>query len=363
MTTAWPSGVIDPHIHLWDPLTTRRVTSGLARAFRPWPRIPRAMRWMAPRADREFIGHPHHVLKPYLPADHRADAAEIPVATVVHIEADWPRDERRDSVDETRWLTTLPFGRDGAPALGALVVHVDPRFDDAGAILDEHLDVSPLVRGVRCVAAHHPDPAVRDFADQPHLLRQPEFLKGFGVVAERDLSFDVWCFAHQLPDALVLAQEYPETTFVLDHYATPVGLLGPRGKSTGRTAEERSAMLARWRDDIAALAALPNVVAKHSGLGMPLLGSDRSRPLAVDSLARLTDHVGPMIRHVHDVFGTDRTMWASNFPIDKAELTFSSTLRLVTEVLGSDVELTKLVRDVSRRVYRIRDVRDEGELS
>jgi L-fuconolactonase len=358
MTTPWPSGVIDPHIHLWDPLTTRRTTSGLARVFRPLPHVPRAMRWVAPRADREFIGHPHHVLKPYLPVDHHADAGEVPVATVVHIEADWPRGERRDSVDETRWLTALPFGQDGAPTLGALVVQVDPRFDDAGAILDEHLAVSPLVRGVRCVASHHPDPGVRDFADQPHLLIEPAFLKGFAALAERDLSFDVWCYSHQLPDVITLAREYPETTFVLDHHATPVGLLGPRGKTTGRTADERSALLATWRDDIAALATLSNVVAKHSGIGMPLLGANRARPLAADDLSELTDQVGPMIRHVHDTFGADRTMWASNFPIDKAELTLPATLRLVTDVLGTDVDLTKLVRDVARRVYRIRDERE-----
>ena len=359
MTTAWPAGVIDPHIHLWDPLTTSRPTAAMARVFRPLPRIPRAMRWVAPRADREFIGHPHHVLKPFLPVDYRADAAEVPVATVVHIQSDWECEERRDVVDETRWVTSLPFGQDGAPSLGALVVHADPRFDDVGAILDEHIGVNPLVRGVRCVAAHHPDPGVRDFADQPHLLDDPAFLKGFAAIAERDLSFEIWCFAHQLPEAHVLAQEYPQTTFVLDHYATPVGLLGPRGKTTGRTAQDRATLLATWHEDVAALAALPNVVAKHSGLGMPLLGSNRSRPLAADAVSEMTDDVAPLIRHVHDVFGADRTMWASNFPVDKAELTLPATLRLVTEVLGSDADLSKLVRDVARRVYRIRD---EGDL-
>ncbi len=356
--TSWPSGVIDPHIHLWDPLTTPRATAAMARVFRPLPRIPRAMRWVAPQADREFIGHPHHVLKPYLPADHRADAAELPVATIVHIQSDWVCEERRDVVDETRWVTSLAFGQDGAPTLGALVVQVDPRFDDAGEILDEHLEVSPLVRGVRCVAAHHPDPGVRDFCDQPHLLSDPTFLKGFAAIAERDLSFEIWCFAHQLPDAITLATEYPEATFVLDHYATPVGLLGPRVKTTGRTAQERTTLLARWHEDVAALAELPNVVAKHSGLGMPLLGADRSRPVVAAAVSEMTDGVAPLIRHVHDAFGADRTMWASNFPIDKAELTLPATLRLVTDVLGSDADLTKLVRDVARRVYRIHDEGD-----
>jgi predicted TIM-barrel fold metal-dependent hydrolase len=239
-----------------------------------------------------------------------------------------------------------------------MVVHADPRFDDAGAILDEHLDVSPLVRGVRCVAAHHPDPGVRDFADQPHLLNDPGFLKGFTAIAERGLSFDLWCYAHQLPDALVLAQEFPETTFVLDHYATPVGVFGPRGKTTGRTDRERSSLVETWRDDVAALGALPNVVAKHSGLGMPLLGANRRRSLAADAVSEMTDQVAPLIHHVHDTFGPDRTMWASNFPIDKPELTLPATLRLITDVLGADADLTKLVRDVARRVYRIRDEGD-----
>jgi predicted TIM-barrel fold metal-dependent hydrolase len=358
MTTSWPAGVIDPHIHQWDPLHTRRHTSTMARLFRPLPRIPRAMRWLAPQADREFIGRPHTALKPYVPPDYRADAGEVPVATVVHMECDWLCVERRDSVDETRWLTTLPFGRDGAPDLGAIVVQVDPRFDDAGAILDEHLAVSPLVRGVRCNASHHPDPKVRDFTDHPHLLRDPDFVKGFAAIAGRGLSFDIWCYSHQLPDTLTLVQEYPETTFVLDHYATPVGLLGPRGASTGRTDGERSSMAAAWHDDIAALAALPNVVAKHSGLGMPIVGADRSRPLEPDSLGPMIDVVGPLIRHVHDVFGPDRTMWASNFPMDKPDLTLPATLRLVTDVLGNDADLPKLVRDVARRVYRIHDEGD-----
>ena len=358
MTEPWPSGVIDPHIHQWDPFTTRRHTSALARAFRPLPHVPRAMRRVAPQTDREFIGHPHHALKRYLPLDYRADASEVSVATVVHVECDWPRPERRDSVEETRWLSTLPFGRDGAPQLGALVVHVDPRFDDAGSILDEHLDVSPLVRGVRSQAAHHPDPGVRDAEEHPHLHQDPAFLKGFSAIADRGLSFDIWCYAHQLPDALVLVQEYPETTFVLDHYGTPVGLFGPRGKHTGRTEQERSALIAAWHDDIAALAAQPNVVAKHSGLGMPVLGAERKRPLTPDTLDAMIDVVAPMIRHVHEVFGSDREMWASNYPMDKPELTIPASLRLVTDVLGSGADLSKLVRDVARRVYRIHDEGD-----
>lgn len=351
--TAWPRDIVDPHIHQWDPLATERVVSREARTFRWLPRVPRVLRWVLPQADREFAGSPHHLLKPYLPVDHRRDCGPVPVGAVVHIEAEWPRRRNADAVGETRWVAALPWGRDGAPTLGAVVVKADPRWPDVGEVLDEHLSASPLVRGVRCSASAHPDPGVRDFCDTPSLYTDPAFLTGFAALAERDLSFELWCYSHQLPDALGLVRAYPDTTFVLDHYGTPVGALGPRGRQTGRTPAERAGILARWRDDVAALAAEPNVVAKHSGLGMPILGHDPRRPVGENALARFADLVAPLVRHLHDSFGAERTMWASNYPIDKPGLTIPASIRLLTDVLGTDADLSGLLAGVAQRTYRL----------
>ena len=353
MLASWPDGIIDPHIHQWDPLTTERVQSKEARLVRALPRIPRVMGAVASKVDREFVGHPHHVLKPYLPDTYRGDAASVPVQSVVHIEAEWVTKKPLDSVGETEWLTTLPFGQGGAPDLGAIVVAADPRWPDVREVLDAHLAASPLVRGVRSKAANHPDPGVRDFADEPGLWLQPAYIKGFAAVAERNLSFELWCYAHQLPDAIGLVREYPETTFVLDHYGTPVGLFGPRGEHTARTEAERTAILERWCDDVAALAEFPNVVAKHSGLGMPLLGVNPRKPRGMESVAYLADQWGPLIRHLHDVFGAERTMWASNFPMDKPTVTIPASVAVLLDVLGTGADPTLLLRDVAARTYRI----------
>lgn len=323
--------------------------------MRPLRTVPRGLRAVMKKADKEFVGNPHHVVKPYLPLDYASDTGEVPVSTVVHVEAAWVAEEPMDTVDETRWVTSLPFGRDGAPSLGAVVVHADPRWPDVGAVLDAHRDASPLVRGVRCSASHHPDQGVRDFEDGPGLHADPVFLKGFASIAERQLSFEIWCYSHQLPDSLVLAREYPDTTFVLDHYGTPVGLFGARGRRTGTTAADREGILGRWRDDVAALAELPNVVAKHSGLGMPVLGHDPARPVDVTSLDQLVDRAAPLVRHLHECFGPDRTMWASNYPMEKSCLTIPAGVRLLTDVLGSDADLPNLLRDVARRTYRIEE--------
>lgn len=348
---AWPAGgVVDPHLHQWDPLSNPSAVTKEARAFRWLPTIPRALRWVLPQADREFVGNPHHVLKPYLPGDYRADTGEVPVSSIVHIEAAWPHEPHRASADETRWISSLPFGTDGAPALGAIVARVDPRWPDAAAVLDEHLEASPLVRGIRCSGAFHPDPGVRDFADDPRIWSRPSFLDGFAAIAERGLSFELWGFAHQLPEALPLVRSYPETTFVFDHYGTPVGLLGPRGK--GKVRQDADA-LARWREDVSALAAEPNVVAKHSGLGMGYLGGDVRRPRTAPLDPSFVDAVAPLVRHLHDAFGSERTMWASNYPVDKPSLGLPASIALLVEVLGSDADPDLLLRDVARRTYRI----------
>lgn len=144
-----------------------------------------------------------------------------------------------------------------------------------------------------------------------------------------------------------------KTPFVLDHYGTPVGLFGPRGEHTARTEAERSAILDRWRDDIATLAEFPNVFAKHSGLGMPVLGDNPRKSRGMESVAFLADRWGPLIRHLHDVFGADRTLWASNFPMDKATVTIPASVAVLLDVLGSDADPDLLLRDVAARVYRI----------
>ncbi|MDT4915563.1 MAG: hypothetical protein QOH89_263 [Pseudonocardiales bacterium] len=354
MDRTLPDQMVDPHIHQWDPFSTPREISGIAKMLRPLPRIPRWLARTQPKRDREFIHHPHHILKPYLPTDYRRDAASVPVASVVHIEVgSWACERPMDWVDETRWVAALPWERDGAPALGAIVVRADPRWAEVAAVLDAHLAADDRVRGARMSASNHADTDVRGFAAEPHLLSDPRFLRGFAAIAERELSFELWMYAHQLPDAVVLATEYPQTTFVLDHYATPVGIFGPRGRSTGRTDADRAGILARWRDDVATLAALPNVVAKHSGLGMPVLGGPPRRQVDEQSIHEIVDRSAPLVRHVHDVFGSERAMWASNFPIDKPVQSIPASIAVLLDVLGADADPTLLFRDVARRVYRL----------
>src|SRR5690349_16951874 len=68
-----PDGVVDPHIHQWDPLTTTREVSREARMLKRFERVPRWVNKLLPQAKREFVGDAHHVLKPYVPEVYVAD--------------------------------------------------------------------------------------------------------------------------------------------------------------------------------------------------------------------------------------------------------------------------------------------------
>lgn len=348
-------GIIDTHIHQWNPFTTPREASTLAPLYRRAPGLVTALLpLLANRGKRDLVLTPEHVANRYEPADYAADATGVtgavgvPVEAVVHVEAGWKSD---DPVGETAWLETLPFGLYGAPRLAAIVAHADPRSPHFAEELDRHLAASDRVRGIRISAAHHEDRKVIAFADQPGLLRDPAFLRGFAALAERRLTFDAWLYSSQLADVAVLAREYPTTTIVLDHYGTPAGLFGPMGARTGRTAGERAGILAAWRDAIAEVAACPNVVSKQSGIAFPLLGH-RPAGISRDDLAAL---VAPLVEHAADVFGPDRLLFGSNFPMDKALASLPAVVGAVADVLaprGPDV-LTKLFRENAIRVYAL----------
>jgi L-fuconolactonase len=346
-------GIIDSHIHQWDPFTTPREASRLAPLYARAPKLlGKLFPLLVAKGARDMVLSPQHVARPYLPDTYAADVEEVsqavgaPVEAIVHVEAGW---HSEDPSDETRWVDALPFGRDGAPRLAGIVAHADPRSSAFARTLDAHAQASDRFRGIRCMAAWHEDKKVMRWGDREGILRSRDFLDGFSAVAERGLTFDAYVYSPQLPDVAVLAEEYPDTTIVLDHYAPPVGWLGPMGRSLGRTEADRADLFARWREDIAALAAHPNVVAKHSGIGFPMTGL-KQVGISRSELAAL---VAPMVDHATDVFGEDRLLFGSNFPMDKATVDYPTLVGAMVDILAPRGEglLRKVFRDNAERIY------------
>lgn len=204
-------------------------------------------------------------------------------------------------------------------------------------------------RGIRNHSARDDDPDVPDARTNPppHLLTDATFRKGFACLAEHDLSFDTWMFAPQLADLVDLAQAFPDTTIVLNHIGTPIGI----ASYANRTQE----VFAQWSASITAVAACPNVVVKLGGIGMPICGFGWASGEKPPDSATIAETITPFLLHCIEQFGPDRCMFESNFPVDKQSMSFTVLWNAFKRVSASfsPSERASLLHDTAARIYRI----------
>jgi predicted TIM-barrel fold metal-dependent hydrolase len=297
-----PVPVIDAHQHFWD----------LEANYLPWlrdePQIP-------------FRYGDYSALKRnYLPDDYRCDLDGIALEGTVFIETEW---DRRDPVGETRWVHRLAEAS-GLP--GVMVCHVTLDRDDAAQILEQQA-AFPRVRGIRHKprAAFAPDAVEKDAKGS---MGDPAWRRGYAGLAQHGLSFDLQTPWWHLPEAAELNARYPKIPIILNHTGLP----------RDRSARE----LAHWRAAMKVFAAAPNVAVKISGLGEPgyAWSLERNERVILDTI---------------EIFGEDRCLFASNFPVDGLAGSFAtiySGFAQATEKLGLTVQ-AKLFAGNARRIYRL----------
>jgi predicted TIM-barrel fold metal-dependent hydrolase len=186
---------------------------------------------------------------------------------------------------------------------------------------------SPLMRGIRHKpkAAGDPREAKRGAAGS---MDDPNWRKGYALLERFGLSYDLQTPWWHLNAAASLAADFPRTPIIINH--------------TGLPADRSSEGLAAWRRALEAVAAEPNVVIKISGLGRAGL------PWTVEAN-------GPIIRDTIAIFGVERCMFASNYPVDSLAGSFDTIYRgFMTSV--ADLPLAdqrKLFHDNAVRIYRL----------
>ena len=220
----------------------------------------------------------------------------------------------------------------------------------AGAVLDALIAAGGgRFRGIRHIATWDPSdyfPAVRTKAG-PQLMLNPRFREGFAELAPRDLSFEVWCFHPQIPDVTDLARAFPDTSIILNHFGGPLGV--------GPYADKREEVFEGWKRDIDELATCTNVVAKLGGINMDINGfgwHEQERP---PSSAELMEATRTFYEHTIDVFGAERCMFESNFPVDMITCSYNvlwNSFKRLTANYSAD-EKAALYHDTATRVYRL----------
>lgn len=294
--------IVDAHHHFWD----------LKNNYLPWlcdePPVP--FRY----------GDYSAIRKNYMPDDYRRDTGKYRVVKSVYMEAEW---DRRDPAAETRWVETIS-AEAGLPS--ACIGHAEPDRPDIAEVLGAHAK-SALVRGIR----HKPKaaPSPRDARrGEPGSMDDPHWRAGYALLHRFDFSYDLQTPWWHLDAAASLAADFPFTQIIINH--------------TGLPSDRSDEGLRGWRQALETVSRQPNVAIKISGIGRANL------PWTVDAN-------GPIIRDTISIFGVDRCLFASNFPVDgltgSFETIYDGFFASIADRSADDHR--KLFHDNAVRLYRL----------
>ena len=293
--------MVDAHVHFWDP----------TKHYYPWlcdkPLIP--FRY----------GDYSAICRPYYPTDYFVDASDHNVVKFVYLETEW---DPRDPIGEMDFVAELR--RDtGFPNVAIAQAWLDR--EDNAEVLESHA-ARDFVRGVRQKPRSSPSP--KD--SRPGSMSDPLWREGFARLRPLGLQFDLQAPWWHLDEAAELARDFPDTQIVLLH--------------TGLPADRSPEGIAGWKAAMNTLVGCPNVAVKISGIGIPGVpwSVENNRDIVLSTI---------------DAFGVDRSMFASNFPVDGVcgDLnTIFSGYKTITADFSLE-DRKKLFHDNAIRIYRIDD--------
>ncbi|WP_245335018.1 amidohydrolase family protein [Bradyrhizobium mercantei] len=257
-------------------------------------------------------------------------------------------------VGETEFVNgvaaTSASGNYGPRQLCAGIVgHADLRLgDDVTPVLEAHIAAAPgRFSGIRHITVRDADRSLMNplSAGPPGLLGDSAFRAGFARLAPLGLVFDAWLFHPQISELTELARAFPQTTIVLDHLGGIVGI--------GAYRDRRAEIFAEWSRAMRELAGCENVYVKLGGLGMRINGFGFETLDAPPASEVLAAAWRPYIELCIEVFGAQRCMFESNFPVDKGSYGYGSVWnafkRLTRHVSESD--RASLFSGTAARVY------------
>jgi L-fuconolactonase len=225
-------------------------------------------------------------------------------------------------VDETVEFLATADASDGL--IAGVVGWVDITAED---VADRIARLRALPGGDRLVGIRH---QVQDEPD-PQWLARPEVRRGIQAVGAAGLAYDLLVVTAQLDAARDVVERLPQVPFVLDHLAKP-------GIAAGQWEP--------WAAGLSALGALPNLTAKLSGL----VTEARWDAWRADQIRRYADHA-------LDVFGPDRLMFGSDWPVCTLAAGYAEVFALARELIGAlgPAERAAVLGGTATRFYRLTD--------
>ncbi len=264
--------IIDTHQHLWN-----------------LKRFP--LTWVPPLLDRDFL------MSDYLEAIKGQN-----VVKSIYMEVDVPLEYRKL---EAEWALKLCKSPDN-PTVAA-VIRADPSEEG----FEEYMhgfDGNPYLKGIRYF-----------FGSTEEMLHS-SVMDNLRLLGKSGLSFDLLTPPEWMPESKQLLDKCPDTQFILNHCgrADPIAFF-PEGKKAPRAPNHDRD---QWYRDIKSLAQRPNVICKISGI----ISSVPDFPLSASDLA-------PIIHHCIEVFGTERVIFAGDWPVCLMNMPLSRWISTLKEVI------------------------------
>jgi L-fuconolactonase len=228
--------------------------------------------------------------------------------------------QTRASVDETRGFLATAAATPFVAGVVGWADLIDPAVSDAIAQLRQEPG------GDRLVAIRH---QVHDEEDANWLGRS-DVQRGIAAVGEAGLVYDLLVRPRELPAALDVVRVLPNVRFVIDHIAKPPIASGE---------------LQPWADLIRPFGAAPNVWCKVSGM-----------ITEADWANWQPDDLRPYVHHVLDVFGAERLLFGSDWPVCLVAGSYQQVFDVARAALGdlAPAEMTAVFGGNATEVYRLR---------
>ena len=297
--------IVDAHHHLWD-LNNEKTSYA----------------WLMVSEGEAFFGDYGAIRKSYLLEDYLEDAKNQNIIKSVHVQAEHDDDK---PVNETAWLQHVADNH-SSNLPNAIVAFADFSKNNVSEILDEHQNYKNT-RGIRQILSYNEKEPKYSYASQD-FMKNSKWVENFKNIKNRNLSFDIQIYKHQMEDAYELAKKNDDVLFILNH--------------TGEPCYQSEEYIESWEKNMCKIASCENFVAKISGLGM-------------FDTKWTTESTRIFVEKTIDIFGIERCMFASNFPVDKIFNTFDNYWNSFKEITKNYSENDKnlLFSLNAEKYYRI----------
>jgi L-fuconolactonase len=265
--------------------------------------------------------------------------------------------EHLQSLGETRTITGLARQSRSRPEqahINGIVAKVDLTLGNRPELLRETLAAHADIAGSLLKGIHHsgardarPEDLLIPGQAPAYLYGRENFREGLRILGELGLSYDTWHYHHQNVDFCDLAEAVPDTTLILDHFGTPLGVGIYRGAG--------DSIFTQWKQDISRLSRCPNVYAKLGGLAMPDngFGWDKGKqpPDSDEFVARQKRYY----MHTIECFGPERCMFESNFPVDRLSVSYHVLWNAFKKLVAdfSEDEKHAMFFGTAEKVYKL----------